>query len=78
MHLDDRTRSVFDDWLAQESWGAPPDTREARRILASVWDCTDPLPSDCCHQLDIESGSSYSRAAQMLMRDWKAAEATGT
>jgi hypothetical protein len=74
MHLDDHTRSVFDDWLAQESWGAPPDTPAARRILTSVWDCTDALTADCCHQLDLEPGTSYSRAAQLLMRDWKATE----
>jgi hypothetical protein len=56
-------RNAFLDLINDETEG-----EAACRLVAQVSQCTDPLPVEYCHILDLPDGSTFADAARTLGR----------
>jgi hypothetical protein len=78
MHFGEHLRVSFRQWVYD---GMPPEAAceeryepvmwPAEKLLGLMTHCTDTMPGDICHELDVELGSSYARAAQRLLSERK-------
>jgi hypothetical protein len=51
---------VFDVGRERENWPVP-------RVLGKLWHCTDKMPGHLCERVNLPSGSTYAKAAQLIM-----------
>jgi hypothetical protein len=48
----------------EEGAAIPPDDP----VIASLWNCTDIMPSHVCEDLELPPGSTYARGVQVLKK----------
>ncbi|MCA1840852.1 MAG: hypothetical protein ABR507_11420 [Actinomycetota bacterium] len=59
-HLYPYNEIVYDVGDKNDEW-------QLTRLLGKLWKCTEVMPNNLCDRLDIEHGSTYAKAAQMIL-----------
>lgn len=59
------TREYFQELASDpEQWTMNP----FRRLIGTLWNCTDIVPADTCERLDCPTGSTYAQCCRSMLR----------